>query len=75
MVKRGELNRILGRNLRAVRQARGFTQEGWAEHLGFDRTYIGSLERGERNVSLDTLAALAAQLEVEPLDLLADPER
>jgi len=70
MDKRGRLNRQLGANLRAIRIARGFTQEAWAAHLGYDRTYVASVERGERNLTLDTLTALAEQIEVDPLELL-----
>ncbi|MFP3397607.1 helix-turn-helix transcriptional regulator [Brevibacterium sp. SIMBA_078] len=73
MQKRGPLNQRLGTNLRAIRLERGFTQETWAEHLGYDRTYVASLERGERNMSLDSLTALAEKLGIEPLSLLADP--
>lgn len=72
MQKRGPLNQQLGTNLRAIRLERGFTQETWAEHLGYDRTYVASLERGERNMSLDSLTALAEKLGIEPLSLLAD---
>lgn len=71
MEKKGPLNRRLGANLRAIRLERGFTQEGWAAHLGYDRTYVASVERGERNVTLDTLSALADQIDVDPLNLLA----
>lgn len=72
MEKRGPLNRRLGANLRAIRLARGFTQEEWAMHLGYDRTYVASVERGERNLTLDTLTALAEQIDVDPLELLED---
>ena len=41
-----------------------------AERLGFHRTYLGALERGERNVSLQSLETLAEQLDVPPLELL-----
>lgn len=66
----GELQRRVGRNLRAVRQARGMSQEDLAELLGVHRTYIGSVERGERNLSLRGLEELARGIDVEPLDLL-----
>lgn len=70
MQKKGTLNQRLGMNLRAIRLERGFTQEGWAAHLGYDRTYIAGIERGERNLTLDTIAALATQLGIDPLELL-----
>jgi transcriptional regulator with XRE-family HTH domain len=65
-----ELQVNLGRNLRAIREERGLSQEKFAELLGFHRTYAGALERGERNVSLKSLEHLAVLLEVNPLDLL-----
>lgn len=60
----GELQRRLGANLRAERLARGQSQEAFAEVLGVHRTYMGGLERGERNVTLQTIERLAERLEV-----------
>lgn len=67
----GDLQRRLGRNVRAIRHARGFSQEDFADQLGFHRTYLGSIERGERNLSLRSLEVLGELLEIDPLDLLA----
>lgn len=66
----GKLQRSLGNNLRAYREARGISQERFAEMLGFHRTYLGGIERGERNLSLKSVERLAAQLEADPLELL-----
>jgi transcriptional regulator with XRE-family HTH domain len=66
----GELQRTVGRNLRAYRQARGLSQEAFADVLGVHRTYMGGLERGERNLTLKSLERLAEQLQVSPLELL-----
>lgn len=66
----GELQRIVGENLRSYRQARGINQEVFAEMLGLHRTYMGAIERGERNLSLRKVERLAARLEVDPLALL-----
>lgn len=66
----GDLQRALGRNLRAHRQALGISQEQFAERLGYHRTYIGGIEQGLRNLSLRSVEKLAADLGVEPLDLL-----
>lgn len=66
----GDLQRIFGKNLRAYRRAKGLSQEAFAEQLGVHRTYMGGLERGERNLTLRSVEKIAARLNVEPLDLL-----
>jgi transcriptional regulator with XRE-family HTH domain len=66
----GDLQRAVGRNLRAYREALGISQEGFAEVLGFHRTYTGALERGERNLTLRSLERIASGIEVNPIDLL-----
>lgn len=66
----GDLQRAVGRNLRAHRQARGLSQEAFAELVGVHRTYMGGLERGERNLTLRSLERLAKVLRLDPLDLL-----
>lgn len=70
----GELQRTVGVNLLQYRKAHGLSQEAFADVLGVHRTYMGSLERGERNLSLRNLEKLAAKLGVEPLTLLRHPE-
>ena len=59
-----ELRLILANNIRAFRQAQGLSQEALAAKCALHRTYIGSVERQERNVSLSTLEILADALEV-----------
>lgn len=71
----GDLQRNLGRNLRAYREARGLSQEAFAEVLGVHRTYMGGIERGERNLTLKSVEQLAARLEQAPLHLLRSPRR
>jgi transcriptional regulator with XRE-family HTH domain len=73
----GDLQRNVGRNLRAYRRARGLSQEKFAEVLGVHRTYMGGIERGERNLTLRNLERLARRIELEPVVLLqpAEPER
>ena len=66
----GNLQRALGRNLRRFRNERGLSQEAFALELGVHRTYMGGLERGERNLTLQSVEHLAAQLDLDPLDLL-----
>jgi transcriptional regulator with XRE-family HTH domain len=65
----GDLQRIVGVNLRAYREERGLSQEAFAEVLGWHRTYIGGLERGERNLSLQAVERIAERLEVDPMTL------
>lgn len=66
----GDLQRTFGRNLRAYRNERGLSQEAFATTLAVHRTYMGGLERGERNLTLRSVERVAAKLGVEPLDLL-----
>ena len=57
-------------NLRATRKDRGISQEELADLAGLHRTYVGSIERGERNVSIDNIERLAAALDLDVVDLL-----
>lgn len=66
----GKLQRTLGRNLRRYREERGVSQEAFADHLGYHRTYLGGIERGERNLTLRTVERIAVKLKLDPLDLL-----
>lgn len=66
----GELQRTIGRNLRRHRESLGLSQEQFAEHLGVHRTYMGAVERGERNMTLQTVERLAEQLHLDALALM-----
>lgn len=66
----GDLQRIFGRNLRAYRKGRGLSQEEFADVLGVHRTYIGGIERGERNLTLKSVERIASCIDLEPLSLL-----
>lgn len=67
-----QLQKIVGQRLREQRQALGLSQEAMAERLGYHRTFLGSVERGERNLTLASVEQLAASLGVAPLDLLRE---
>lgn len=61
---------ILALNLIRLRKDRGWTQEVLADECGLHRTYIGDIERQQRNVSIDNIEKLAAALDVETWLLL-----
>ncbi len=65
-----ELRKMFAANLRNLRQARGISQERLAELAGLHRTYVSSVERGARNISIDNIARLAKALDVSPEKLL-----
>jgi len=64
----------LGFNVKVLRKEKRLSQEELSEVCGLHRTYIGSVERGERNVTLSTLEMLAAALGVTVIDLLSKEE-
>lgn len=65
-----QLIRVLASNVRTLRHAQGVSQEELAAKCGLHRTYVGSVERGERNVTLNTLEVLASVLGVSAPELL-----
>ncbi|WP_074466383.1 helix-turn-helix transcriptional regulator [Arthrobacter sp. SW1] len=69
----GDLQRTLGKNIRRIRDARGMSQEAFADYIGVHRTYMGGVERGERNLTLKSVERFAEILRVDPLDLLRKP--
>ena len=70
---KGELQRIVGQNLKQCRIQRGMSQEAFAEFLGVHRTYMGAIECGERNLTLQTVEDLAESVGVSALELLSKP--
>jgi transcriptional regulator with XRE-family HTH domain len=65
-----DMRKLVGRNVRAVRQAKGMTQEQLAEASGFSQQYISDLERGRRNPTVVSLYELALALNSTPIELL-----
>ncbi|MCL5034124.1 MAG: helix-turn-helix domain-containing protein [Bacteroidetes bacterium] len=68
------LYQIVGKRLKAFREARGLSQEAFASMCNLHRTYIGGIERGERNITLETLQAIAETLKISPSELLKEKE-
>jgi transcriptional regulator with XRE-family HTH domain len=67
---RSNPKQILAHNVRIIRKEAGLSQEELAHRAGLHRTYISSIERSERNVSLENIFAIAEALGVTPADLL-----
>lgn len=65
-------NLILARRLRALRAERGLSQEEFADRCDLHRTYIGAIERGERNVTLNTLHSIARALGTSSAELISE---
>jgi transcriptional regulator with XRE-family HTH domain len=59
----------IGKKIRAIREANCFSQEDLAEKAGLHRTYIGSIERGERNITIESLEKIAEALQINIKDL------
>lgn len=61
---------LLGDRVRARRQALGWSQEHLGDVVGLHWTFVGQVERGQRNLSLHNLLRLAASLDVDPGELV-----
>jgi transcriptional regulator with XRE-family HTH domain len=64
--------KTFSQRLRQIRQKKGLSQEELADIAGLHRTYVGSVERNERNISIDNMERLAKALEVDITDLLKE---
>lgn len=64
-----EIQKRFGERVREIRKHKGFSQEALALACELDRTYIGGVERGERNISLINIYRIAEALKVEPREL------
>jgi transcriptional regulator with XRE-family HTH domain len=72
------LRRQFGQRIRELRRERGYSQERFAALSGLDRSYMGSVERGERNIGIDNVGAIARALNVDVSTLFefsASPNR
>ena len=74
MVRDNELLKSFGVRVRTLRQAGGLSQETLADKCGLDRTYVGGIERGERNPSLQNIARIATALNVSLAELMKGVE-
>jgi transcriptional regulator with XRE-family HTH domain len=70
-----DARRVFASRLRQIRQVKGLSQEELADRAGLHRTYVGSVERGERNISIDNIEVIAKALGVDIIELLKkEPE-
>jgi transcriptional regulator with XRE-family HTH domain len=67
--KKSVANQTLGKAIRSAREYRGYTQEGFARKASIDRSYYGAIERGEFNLSVDTVLKIVAALEMTACEL------
>jgi transcriptional regulator with XRE-family HTH domain len=68
-------HRALGDAIRARRQERGLSQEELAHEASLDRSYMGQVERGEKNLGFTNLLKISGALDLKPSDLLRRAER
>ena len=68
------LRLLFSKNIKARRLELGWSQEALADAAGLHRTYIGSVERCERNISIDNIERIAEALGVSPKELLSETE-
>jgi len=69
---KGPLRDVLARNMRRLRAAGELSQEALADACGLNRTYLSSVERSERNISIDNIARIARALRVSASELLEE---
>jgi transcriptional regulator with XRE-family HTH domain len=64
-----DVKTLFGKRVRHLRALRGVSQEQFAHEAGIDRSYVGGVERGERNPSLQNICRIAKALHVVPAEL------
>ena len=70
MAKADDILARFGQRVRELRQAKGLSQEGFAAECGLDRTYMGGIERGERNLALRNIEVIASTLGLSLSELM-----
>lgn len=65
------VRRCFGDRVRELRKGAGFTQEELADAAELDRSYVGSIERGERNLSIENVCRLANAIGVSPAEFFS----
>ncbi|RQW19098.1 XRE family transcriptional regulator [Bacillus sp. C1-1] len=69
-----DLQQLVGSNIRSIRKAKNLTQQELAERSNLIDSYIGGVERGQRNISLQTLEKIIVGLEIDAADLLVSDD-
>jgi transcriptional regulator with XRE-family HTH domain len=64
-----EVQKKLGKRVADLRRKAGFSQEGFAHECGFHRSYMGAVERGEKNITLAMLVKIAKALKISLSEL------
>ena len=70
-----DMRKLVGRNVKRFRLAKGLTQEAFAERSGFSQQYISGLEQGKRNPTIVSIYERARALDVGYLDLLTPQKK
>jgi len=70
MRRRQDILFRFGARVRALRSSKGYSQESFAAKSGLDRTYIGGIERGERNLALRNIECIAKALDISLSELM-----
>jgi transcriptional regulator with XRE-family HTH domain len=73
--KNKAVQQAVGQRIRELRTRRGWSQEEFADICGLHRTYMGSIERGERNLTIVSILTVAQHLEMTVSQLLSGLER
>jgi transcriptional regulator with XRE-family HTH domain len=64
-----KIRKAFGKRVRILRKSKGYSQESFADAASLHRTYIGAIERGEQNVSLDNIERIAKALKIQIAEL------